>query len=239
MKPDKLVFPIIEHVREKPQYGSNYRFGSIHLVMHKSGFAQFLAYDPKCIESIADFCVNEHTVPQYFHIYDADERLMQFLNKDNRFGIRFRKRIQLVYSNLSISLDKKCEIVGVGEVDIDKLDVFNLDLTNRFWLGEKDFITNALGKVLLVNNKPVSICYASAIGANRAEIDVATLPAYRGLGYAKAVCKAFINNCIKSEIVPNWDCFEGNKGSLALAYRLGFVQKNVYPFLSIYKNNKR
>lgn len=54
------------------------------------------------------------------------------------------------------------------------------------------------------------------------EPGINTLEEYRGKGYAKKVCAAFIKNAIDSGKVPIWTCRHDNKASVKLAESLGY-----------------
>jgi len=131
-------------------------------------------------------------------------------------------------------------------VDINAKNVFaidkelGLDLEQRFWRGYDDFLLYGMGKALLFNGEFCSACYAAAVSGGIAEIDVATLPPYRKRGFGNLVCRAFIKECRHSGVVPNWDCFTNNPGSLFLAKSLGFEKYGTpYPFLTFQKNATR
>jgi RimJ/RimL family protein N-acetyltransferase len=76
------------------------------------------------------------------------------------------------------------------------------------------------------------------VANNLAEVDIVTLPNYRGMGLAKAATEAFIEQSIQQNIKANWDCFEENVASLKTAQSLGFEPIQTYWFLSIYNKNR-
>ena len=92
----------------------------------------------------------------------------------------------------------------------------------RFWRTEKDFCENSHAVIACLGLQPVAICYSAATVKNRAEIDVCTLTKFRRLGLGKAVVTAFVQNCSQIGVIPLWDCFTNNLGSMALAKACGF-----------------
>ena len=83
----------------------------------------------------------------------------------------------------------------------------------------------------------ISICYSACVSSGAAEIDVATLTNYQGLGIAKKLVTQFVRYCIEHDLVPNWDCFSTNTASLSTATSLGFEEVFHYSFLSIFKTD--
>ena len=114
---------------------------------------------------------------------------------------------------------------------------FGLDLYFRNWPSKNAFHINSFGFYVEHENQPVSVCYSCATNNNIIEIDVFTDPDFRGSGLAKLVCSTFIEECLKNNLTPNWDCFTNNKGSMNLALSLGF---SIYsgPYL-FYTYNRR
>ena len=231
-------FPITQSVVNGSQGGAVYQFNDNYFVIHKSGFCS-LIQKSSCLDELILFFQNDR-VPQYFHIYDIDEDLLNRVQKEtDLFNLRIRKRIQLVY--MSDELVKPPTISGfscelINETSIDALNVFNLSLDSRYWDSRTDFINFANGVEVFDQNKlPVSICYAAAIADRKAEIDVFTDPRNRGLGLARLAVGKFINSCIAKKIIPNWDCFVDNTASLNTAESFGFSRIKAYIFLSLFK----
>jgi len=113
---------------------------------------------------------------------------------------------------------------------IPKTEKFGVKLDSRFWTSCEDFVENGLGICLVKDGEVVSLCYAAAIVDSLAEVDVATDPEFRGRGLASVVTREFIKRCMNRGIVPTWDCFEYNAGSIKLARKLGFLEVVRYPF---------
>jgi len=209
-------------------------------IIHKSGFSYLKLCDENDLNSILVFFSNDRNLHQYFHIYDAPKRIVSEIEKDKRFGHKYRKRIQLRYKDDRLNtsykdfLEKKFHINDIDRNNFESLRIFNLKLNSQFWKSESDFLKNGFGKVLIYDNLPVSVCYTSCVVDNIAEIDIATLPEWQGKGFAKIVTEAFIETSIDKGIEPNWDCFEENIPSLKTAQSLGFVKLQEYWFLSIY-----
>ena len=132
------------------------------------------------------------------------------------------------------NLGKNYQVKDIEKNDMRYLKIFDLDLYNRYWRSEDDFLEYSYGTIINYKSTPVCICYASCIVNNIAEIDIATLPDWQGKGLAKIVAETFIEKSIMKGIKPNWDCFEDNIPSIKTALSLGFTKLKEYWFLSIY-----
>lgn len=238
-------FPIIQSVIDGLQQGSIFINSQNDCwVLHKAGFSEVFLKNDDGTEWI-DFIAGNMKLPQYFHVYNPDAKLINYLQLRNEtFNTRVRERIQLSYENKSPlkdsinALDDCFTLSKVTNNNFESLSVFNLDLESKFWNSKEEFIKHALGVV--VSNKedmPVSLCYAAAVADQRAEIDVVTLDNYRGKGLAKTVVNSFINSCMANNLLPNWDCFVDNISSISTAKSFNFGIKNNYKFISIFKNS--
>jgi hypothetical protein len=238
------AFPIIQAVIEGAQEGMIFRnTRQDYWILHKAGFSEVFFNDDNGTE-LVDFILENDSLPNYFHIYNPPAELVDvFKTKSETFNIRERGRIQLQYkgqeksNNLMSVLEDEFTISEVTQDNFDSLDIFNLDLANKFWNGKEDFVSNALG--VFVKNKqndPVSLCYAAAVADQKAEIDVVTLEPNRGKGLAKSMVNSFISKCNEGGKIPNWDCFDDNTASMNTARNLNFLLIKKYKFLSIFKN---
>lgn len=109
-------------------------------------------------------------------------------------------------------------------------DAFDLQPASRFWSSATDLLRWAGARLVLDQERPVAICYAAAIAGGQAELDVMTLPAYRGRGLAKAACAAFILGMQEGGMSVVWDAFATNDASMHTAAVLGFREQRRYTF---------
>jgi len=242
-------FPLINAVISGAQNGKIYFFGDSNptnfFTIHKSAFSYL--YMPGTVDNRKGFyslIESDDSLPQYFHVYDAPTWLIEYCTGSHEnFNCKLRTRIQLKYTKPNISMPlipQGYSCTRVSTENIFKLATFELDLANRYWKSESDFLQNGFGYFIQnENGDAVSLCYSACVENATAEIDVATMPDYRNRGLAKTAVAAFIQHCLAHNIIANWDCFEENAGSLKTAYSLGFDSILVYPFLSIFNKMKK
>jgi RimJ/RimL family protein N-acetyltransferase len=97
------------------------------------------------------------------------------------------------------------------------------------WSSIEDFLSNGVGFALLDGEEIVATCISVFSSTEKVEMDVHTDEKFRRRGLADLICSAFIENCIQSGKIPNWECFWENEPSVNLAKKLGFVALNDYP----------
>lgn len=97
------------------------------------------------------------------------------------------------------------------------------------WASPADFLARGLGFVILRGDTIASACTSVFGCSSGLEIDVHTEEAFRGQGLATLTVAAFIDTCLMSGRLPNWECFWDNAPSAALAGKLGFKMKEDYP----------
>ena len=236
-------FVITQSVLIGKQQGVVYDFGHGQLVMHKAGFGILKNFDVSKINEVLNFFDNTE-IPKYFHLYNPPENLIEAIKTQKlKYNYKTRKRIVLksITKNLlEYNLPNGYAAVPITKKNFKLTAELPLDLANKFWNGEKDFLENSFGIIILDKLKRViSICYGAAIFNGTVEIDIYTVEKYRGMGFAKAVASAFINMCKKRKLIANWDCFEDNLPSINTAISLNFYTVANYNFLSIYKLNER
>lgn len=97
------------------------------------------------------------------------------------------------------------------------------------WASLDDFMAHGIGYALLDGDKVASICASVFASSQRVEIDVHTGEEYRRRGFASITASALIEECLRQDRQPNWECFWENEESTALALKLGFDQLSDYP----------
>ncbi|WP_151734608.1 GNAT family N-acetyltransferase [Paenibacillus tengchongensis] len=99
-----------------------------------------------------------------------------------------------------------------------------------FWRDADHFASEGAGFSLLAGGETASTAFSSCRTERQLEIGIETGEAYRGKGYALAVCSALIDYCLAHELEPVWACRLENRGSYKLAQRLGFVPTLTLPY---------
>lgn len=69
-----------------------------------------------------------------------------------------------------------------------------------------------------------SLCGVCGLGGGEVELEVGTVPAYRGRGLATIVSAAFMHQCRERGLRPAYSCSSNNAPSIAVAHRLGYVE---------------
>ncbi|MNP00830.1 GNAT acetyltransferase [compost metagenome] len=102
-----------------------------------------------------------------------------------------------------------------------------------FWKDEEQFDEIGLGYSLIYDGEIAATAFSAYKNGNQLEIGIETLEKYRGKGFAKMVCSALIDACLKSGLEPVWACRLENEGSYQLAQKLGFVPSVCVPYYKL------
>jgi RimJ/RimL family protein N-acetyltransferase len=238
---EKRFYPLVSAVLDQSQDGvvfANHPFSpNTFFVEHKFGFSQIYGVqDSSFYRGLRKYLFADQAfIPQKIRSYAPSHRdfFQGYAEISERCQFRLVNDSNLMPEPYRIEIS----VQDVTQENAEEVDqVFKLDLFNRFWGSKKAFLKHGMAKVLRYQEKFASICYASAVSNGVAEIDVATIPEYRRHGFGRIVCSAFIRRCSESRIIPNWDCFTNNIGSMRLAESLGFAKYGEpYTFFTVNK----
>jgi len=107
----------------------------------------------------------------------------------------------------------------------------------HFWNNAESFVKYGKGFILNVDNKSVSTAYSANIDAEILEIGIETNQAFRGNGYAFAICRKIIEYSLTNKLLPVWACKLENTGSFLLAQKLGFTVSKELPYYRLCRNS--
>ncbi|MHC8516876.1 GNAT family N-acetyltransferase [Sporosarcina sp. ITBMC105] len=99
----------------------------------------------------------------------------------------------------------------------------------EFWTSIENFLDCGIGYCIIHRNEVVSICFSGFVVGNVHCINIETLKPHQGKKLAQLVAHHFVNDCLKNNAVPYWDCMEMNKPSVAVAENIGF--KKVFEYV--------
>ena len=95
------------------------------------------------------------------------------------------------------------------------------------WGSVAQFVADGFGFGLLHGDMIVSWCLADCISGDRCEIGIHTDPTQRRQGFATIVVAASVAFALERGITTvGWQCAEDNRGSQAVAEKVGFVHRS-------------
>ncbi|WP_332646019.1 GNAT family N-acetyltransferase [Lysinibacillus sp. 54212] len=98
----------------------------------------------------------------------------------------------------------------------------------EFWSSPDHFFSKGIGYCIVHKNEIVSVCFSGFVVENIHCIDIETLGTHQGKKLAQTNAHSFVKDCFENNMVPYWDCMEGNKPSIAVAENLGFCNSFNY-----------
>lgn len=99
---------------------------------------------------------------------------------------------------------------------------------DSFWRSHADFVAHSFGFTLLDQGAAASWCLGVFVSGAQVELAVATVPAWRGRGYATAVAARAVAFCAEQGLTPHWHCWDDNIASWRIAEKIGFVHPSPY-----------
>lgn len=232
---NQFFFPLIGAVLLNKQdgrvYVDNSQSPSQVYVEHVFGFAQLFGTAVSSFEKQLEdhLIVSRCFQPNKVRLYSpSDPGFIESLKQGS--ALSYRQRFSLNIEKFERHWGQSSESNDVGMdiawCDVQQNNILLVDqkfgLTDRFWRTPDDFIANSKAVLIKYRGEPASICYAAAVADGSAEIDILTLEKHRKKGLAKYAVMRFIRNCLNTSMVPLWDCFANNAGSMALAESVGF-----------------
>jgi RimJ/RimL family protein N-acetyltransferase len=149
---------------------------------------------------------------------------------------------QSVYTLKPMTYKAAMQPETVGDCKLLRIDRHLLDFSASkeflhsrlalFWGSENAFLKAGLGYVLMCGEEIASLCCSGFVSGNTHAIDIETEASHRRKGYAEAVAKAFIAECVERHFQPYWDCMAENVASAQLAEKLGFTRSHTYTLYS-------
>ncbi len=112
-------------------------------------------------------------------------------------------------------------------IDADLLDEMEDDLAAEIratWRSLDEYLRYGSGACISAQNgrRLASACFAAFTAGGKAEASVFTPASYRRRGLATLAAAAFVEESLRRDLRPSWECFSDNLPSLKLAENLGF-----------------
>lgn len=238
-------FPLIAAVLEKSQTGlvlGNHPSNPTQFyVEHRFGFAEFFGQPDASFERQAVQLIlsGHHRLAAKVRLYGTHVPAC-FPSENQSVSFSQRQRFKLPPGYNTDKLLAQAEDTGldIGVIPVDRSTLDDIQrhfrIVDRFWDSVEAFMQHASAVVVTHNDQIGSICYSAATSEGKAEIDIATIDAFRGLGLAKYAAAVFIDTALKLGIDPLWDCFTNNVASVSLAASVGFQPyASAYPMLTV------
>ncbi len=236
-------FPLIMAVLTNRQEGLVYTHNNSNnfFIVHKFGFADLIETNEsdEFDAVLLDFLMRGQFKCEKMRWYQVPKRWISTLSLQDSNQVAIVERTEFMRTSLVLS---ECDdafnysIKGIGDDNFDEVDSESgLSLAGRFWPSRATFIKNSFGLVAYKEDVVVAVCYACAVEKNLAEIDVFTMPRFRGLGLGRIVVAEFIKKCKQINVIPHWDCYTNNLPSIRLAKSLDFKINSTYQHAIISK----
>lgn len=230
-------------------YGMSLLFGDTQNLRFNSSLADYIlnvnghrlkyewlqVYPEKWNDKLKEI-LNEKII-DYSKISDehSQKELDMFIEKSRKTHVIKWRRVNFEYKNYNkiVSIDSPYSIRLIDSDIYDSIE--GAVIPKYFWNSKEDFLSNGIGYALMMDNDIVSISFSSVKTKNELEIGVETSENYRGMGFAKHVCRNLLSYCHNNQYSPIWACKKENLGSYGLAKSLGFEESLLLPYYELIK----
>jgi len=206
------------------------------IIMFLIDWACYITGNSKA-DNISDFLVK---IPEKMIIFvPNDEWEIVLKNQWKNFG--YSQRTEFSAESLSLThirkfLNSLPEKFQVKKVDIETAKQILAQNLFNHWVreinssgGPEKFVQEGIGYCIKEGAKIVCLV-SGAKGSipltNSLELDISTLPEYRGRGFATILSAKLIEHCLEKDFEPHWDT--GNPSSFKLAKKLGYSNPEPY-----------
>ena len=125
-----------------------------------------------------------------------------------------------------------CALRRLDEASLARADLRNMEhvagWVRSFWRSDADFVKIGFGFCLLQGDVIAGWCLSVFVSGGNFELGLATMPEYRGRGYATLVAAASVAHCVEHDFTPHWHCWEDNIPSQRAAEKVGFANPTTY-----------
>ena len=143
--------------------------------------------------------------------------------KRRRFDFDFdRAKFGQEKRGLESSVPTGYEIRRIDEQLMQRIREVANPYSRSYWKSAAAFEQHGIGFCALHEDAIVGMCYTAFAWRGHHDIDILTTKSHRCKGLATLMARAFIDHCLKHDLIPNWDCWTDNRPSVVLAAKLGF-----------------
>jgi RimJ/RimL family protein N-acetyltransferase len=174
-----------------------------------------LHYSPDTWEEEINVVLRDHNPSKSFRWFFTLNRLR--VNRAKRVPFGFR------VEHIDDTLLKRTNLTNIDK--IAEYVVFK-------WGSIHNFVRSGFGFCLIYRDKIVSWCISGNNVRGKCDITIGTAENYRKRGFATIVASALIEYCLSKKFTPRWYCGSKNLSSIAVAEKMGFEKKLMYPVIT-------
>ncbi|MFC1961127.1 GNAT family N-acetyltransferase [Chloroflexota bacterium] len=169
-----------------------------------------------------------------YYASDAWEARLEVILQGRNAEKASRRYYAFTYPNTAgqkqMPLD--CEMRRIDEVLLGNAELGNIahvrGWVGSFWHSYRDFANTGIGYCLVKKDSIVSWCLSVFVSGSNREFGLATVPEERMQGHATLVAMACVKYCYENGLTPHWHCWNDNRGSIAVAEKVGFEKPTIY-----------
>jgi hypothetical protein len=184
-------------------------------------------FDEKIIQTLTENNIGSYI---WFGMTKYWEELIGNISKNKiEYFPRFEWMFDMNIFNKTKTVSGKYSVKVIDKNSINKVCEGIKNSIIDFWTTKENFLNNGFGYYIEHEKKIIGLIISAGIYDDEVEIDILVDNNYQRQGLGKLLSVIFIKDCLERNIIPKWDCYKYNYGSVKLAKSLGFRVINEYP----------
>ncbi|MFC3745534.1 GNAT family N-acetyltransferase [Paenibacillus sp. GCM10012306] len=236
-----FAYSVIDHNQSGKVFVDHRENPASCLVIHSYG--QYLlagsGSDERFMNDVVEYLLNEQNHSTYYDLYVTTPELLILINERlaGRTVLLHRSSFTFDpsrFQNLKTTLQALPEYYVMKSMDDTLFNKYRNEMDSSYdslWNSSQHFMERGFGYCIMMNDHFASVCNSFFVGGGYADIDIVTVDEYQKRGLATLTGAAYIEHCLKHDVVPNYNCDAGNQRSIQLATKLGFVRNHDFPML--------
>ncbi len=196
-----------------------------------ASLVEFLEHDffPECIKTnyntrfafypdTDQWCQKTEALFSHLNLHKSGKTY--FTYDEHRFNIHWRESIPEGFSVQRISPEIIHAIPNNQEF---------VEYIKFAWTTVDQYFDKGLGYCAVNAKDFATICISVFASEHEREVGIKTFPDFQRKGLAYVTACAYIEECLKNDLVPVWSCFSDNEISVKLAEKLGYTIEASHP----------
>lgn len=122
---------------------------------------------------------------------------------------------------------KKMDMELFNSKNFENLEFLNLEVL-KWWNSFEDYVNNTFGYCVVKDNKVANFCMCDYVNDKYSPMGIETIEEFRRKGICQVSTEAYIEEALRRNKQPYWECMGTNVASQKLAEKLGFRRHRSY-----------
>lgn len=224
----------------------------LYVVFDKGNFVLYVGGDTtayeeynRCIKYIKEYILTEELKKEFYGYikisYTSDLWKNALLDAFNDLKVHQDRRALYKYDIANIHYktpeNLSYEIKSINEELLRDSSLESFELLKEeilgMWGSTEGFIKNGFGYCAVHGRKLISWCTAELVSKDHCGIGIETIETEQKKGVGAVLAANFLKECAIRNLIPYWDSWTRNLGSVKIAEKVGFYKVEEYDVLMV------